>query len=69
MFAFKALILTIIFGALAYVFGYFYASKIFDGRPENVTNTFRKLTGIRFADIMITLCIVAQIIVYISEKY
>lgn len=65
----ESLLLTAVFGLVAFAFGYLTAHAFYDGRKENVTKDLRLLTGIKFADIIVTLSIVAQILIYVQRNF
>lgn len=69
MLDFKSILLMLSLSLIAFAIGYLIAHKFFDGRKENMTKEFRLLIGVRFADIIVTLSIVAQILIYIYRNY
>lgn len=54
---------------LGFIFGYLTAHKKFDGRPQNMPESFKVLQGIKLADRLLMASLVAYLIVYISRDY
>lgn len=63
--------LTVMFvlSSIAFAIGYFHAPIRFDGRKENMPKSYRLLTGLRYADTVLILSLIALIILKITKEF
>lgn len=69
MFSFLTLTIMVCLGVVSFIVGYLYAGNLYDGRKENTPKAFRLFVGLRFADIMLILSLIANTIVYFMRNY
>lgn len=69
MFGMASLGITILLCAVAFLFGYLCAYREFDGRADKVTKGFKMLVAFKYTERVLLMCIVAQLIIYLSRNF
>lgn len=61
--------ITILLCAVAFLYGYLFAYREFDGRADKVTKGFKILVAFKYTERVLLMCIVAQLIIYLSRDF